>query len=207
VGGVGVASGVRCRRGQDGGVSLDRDRRTREAGLRLDRLQAAGELERAPSGQSWTAARTGQQFNNVAVSVPADGTVYNLSLQLCNEQTCGTPSQVRTLQTYGPVGVGNLGTTDTATRVECRWPVNPNGLRTAVYIGGSNRGTIGPGEGTHRDRLAGDHPLRLEDDLDADVGRDRSHPGHRDRRPAGASPDRQGRPGRAAALERAVSVR
>jgi hypothetical protein len=102
----------------------------------------------APSGQSWSASRTGQQFNNVAVSMPSDGAVYNLSLQVCNEQTCGTPSQVRTLQTYGPVGVGNLGTTDTATRVECRWPVNPNGLRTTVYIGGSNRGTIGPGEGT-----------------------------------------------------------
>lgn len=41
----------------------------------------------------------------------------------------------------------SLGTTDTATRIECRWPVNPNGLRTTVYIGGSNRGTIGPGEG------------------------------------------------------------
>lgn len=96
--------------------------------------------------QEWPANPRGQEFAEI-VRMDQDGVAYTLTLRVCNEQVCGGDSPAKSLQTFGPVGVGALGTTEQSQRIECRWPVNPNGLRVTVYIGGSNRGTIGPGDG------------------------------------------------------------
>jgi len=101
------------------------------------------------SGKTWSPSPTGQSYSNEPITMQADGVSYTLSLEVCNEKgACTTSSQTHPLQTYGPVGVGSLSSSSGTTEAHCTWPVNPNGLTSSVYIGGSFVQSVGPGDGT-----------------------------------------------------------
>ncbi|WP_109508452.1 Ig-like domain-containing protein [Nocardioides speluncae] len=99
------------------------------------------------SGQSWQASPNGQSFADQPVRMPADGSDYQVSLQVCNENERCTTSGTKNLRTFGPVGIGSVQKSEGQTEASCTWPVNPNGLVVTVDFGGRAE-NIGPGDGT-----------------------------------------------------------
>lgn len=97
---------------------------------------------------SFQVSARGQAFDR-NVSVPADGVAYTFTLQVCNEERCGSASAGAGATAYGQLQ--NLTLTKLPAdghNVSFRVSVNPNGKAAAVSVDGQGKGSTDKRDGT-----------------------------------------------------------
>ncbi|MFT3861069.1 Ig-like domain-containing protein [Micropruina sp.] len=83
------------------------------------------------------------------VTVPADGVSYPITLQVCNEERCGSASTGASATAFGPVQSFSLSRNSASgTSVSFDVTVNPNGRALQVSVDGSNIATTDDRDGT-----------------------------------------------------------
>lgn len=83
------------------------------------------------------------------VTVPADGVSYTFTLQICNEERCGTASSGASTTAFGEIqGFSLSKNASSGTNVSFDINVNPNGRALRVSVEGSNIGSTDDRDGT-----------------------------------------------------------
>ena len=90
----------------------------------------------------------GQAFDR-NVTVPADGVSYAFTLQVCNEERCGTASPAANATAFGPIGGFTLAANvSSGMSVSFDIRVNPNGKALRVSVAGAALATTDARDGT-----------------------------------------------------------